>query len=105
MLMMETEEISETLASSSTSTRLIAREKFSEFVGFEVLTAVVMKSIIFWDMTPCNLLSCNRRFGGNIASNFRVEEIISARTSKQAELANLFAVKASNLTNRDFLMT
>jgi hypothetical protein len=23
------------------------------FVGFEVFTAVVMKSIIFWDMTPC----------------------------------------------------
>jgi hypothetical protein len=23
-----------------------------------------MKSIIFWDVTPCNLLSCKRRFGG-----------------------------------------
>jgi hypothetical protein len=22
-----------------------------------------MKSIIFWDVTPCSLLSCNRRFG------------------------------------------
>jgi hypothetical protein len=33
-------------------------------VGFEVSTAVVMKSIIFWDMTPRSLLSCNRRFGG-----------------------------------------
>jgi hypothetical protein len=28
-------------------------------VGFEVFTAVVMKSIIFWDVTPCSLLSCN----------------------------------------------
>jgi hypothetical protein len=34
------------------------------FVGFEVFTAVVMKSIIFWDVTPCSLLSCNRRIGG-----------------------------------------
>jgi hypothetical protein len=33
-------------------------------VGFEVLTAVVMTSIIFWDMTPCSQLSFNRRFGG-----------------------------------------
>jgi hypothetical protein len=33
-------------------------------VGFEVFTAVVMKSTIFWDVTPCCLLSCNRRFGG-----------------------------------------
>jgi hypothetical protein len=36
----------------------------SGFVRFEVFTAVVMKSIIFWDVTPCSLLSCNRRFGG-----------------------------------------
>jgi hypothetical protein len=33
-------------------------------VGFEVFTAVVMKSIIFWDMTPCSPFSFNRRFGG-----------------------------------------
>jgi hypothetical protein len=25
---------------------------------------LVVKSIIFWDVTPCSLLSCNRRFGG-----------------------------------------
>jgi hypothetical protein len=23
-----------------------------------------LKSIIFWDVTPCSLLRCNRRFGG-----------------------------------------
>jgi hypothetical protein len=33
-------------------------------VGFEVSTAVVMKSIISWDATTCSLLRCNRRFGG-----------------------------------------
>jgi hypothetical protein len=33
------------------------------YVGFEVFTAVVMNSIL-WGMTPCSLLSCNRRFGG-----------------------------------------
>jgi hypothetical protein len=33
-------------------------------VGFEVFTAVVMKSIIIWDMMPCSPLSFNRRFGG-----------------------------------------
>jgi hypothetical protein len=33
-------------------------------VGFEVFTAMVMKSIIFWDMTPRSLLSCNRSFWG-----------------------------------------
>jgi hypothetical protein len=34
------------------------------WVGFEVFTAVVMKSVIFWDVTPCSLLSFNRRLGG-----------------------------------------
>jgi hypothetical protein len=35
-----------------------------EIVGIEVFTAVVMKSVILWDMTPCSLSSFNRRFGG-----------------------------------------
>jgi hypothetical protein len=36
----------------------------STSVGFEVLTAMVMKSTIFWDITPCSPLNVNRRFGG-----------------------------------------
>jgi hypothetical protein len=32
-------------------------------VGFEFLTAVVMKSSIIWDITPCILLKVNGRFG------------------------------------------
>jgi hypothetical protein len=34
---------------------------FLALVGFEVLTAVVMKSTIFWDITPCSLLSLQSR--------------------------------------------
>jgi hypothetical protein len=30
-------------------------------VGFEVVTAVVIKSTIFWDITPCSPLKVNRR--------------------------------------------
>jgi hypothetical protein len=33
-------------------------------VGFEVLRAVLMKSAVFWDKTPCSLLRVNRRIGG-----------------------------------------
>jgi hypothetical protein len=33
-------------------------------VGFEVLIAVVTKSSISWDITPCSPLKGNRRFGG-----------------------------------------
>jgi hypothetical protein len=38
--------------------------KSDRHVRFEVLTAVVVKSSIFWDITPCSPLSVNRRFGG-----------------------------------------
>jgi hypothetical protein len=32
-------------------------------VRFEVFTAVTMRNVVFWDITPCG--SCkNRRFGG-----------------------------------------
>jgi hypothetical protein len=34
------------------------------FVGFKVLTAVVMKSIIFWNITSCSPVNGNQRFGG-----------------------------------------
>jgi hypothetical protein len=38
-------------------------EQFSYNIGCEVLTAVVIKSTIFWDITPCSLLKHNRHFG------------------------------------------
>jgi hypothetical protein len=33
-------------------------------VGFDYLTAVVMKSSVFWDIKPYSLMIVNRRFGG-----------------------------------------
>jgi hypothetical protein len=50
-------------------------------VGFEVFTAVVMKSINFWDITPCSPLSVNIS-EEHVASIFRVEEIRSARNQQ-----------------------
>jgi hypothetical protein len=32
------------------------------YTGFEVLTTVVIKSTVFWDITPFSLLKVNRRF-------------------------------------------
>jgi hypothetical protein len=32
-------------------------------VRFEVLTAVTMKNIVFWDVAPCRSCELNRRFG------------------------------------------
>jgi hypothetical protein len=48
----------------------------------EVLVAVVMKSCIFWDMTPCSPLKINRRFRGTC---FRIyEEAMHETSMKQA---------------------
>jgi hypothetical protein len=43
-------------------------------VRFEVLTAVVMKSSIFWDITPCSMLKSTDVSEKLIASIFRVEK-------------------------------
>jgi hypothetical protein len=47
-------------------------------VGFEVLTAVVMKSTICWDITSCSPLKVNRRFGGIYRFHLQGREIIRA---------------------------
>jgi hypothetical protein len=53
-------------------------------VGFEVFTAAVMKSIIFWDMTPCSPLSFNRRFGGTYRLHLQGRRNRFSKTSKRA---------------------
>jgi hypothetical protein len=51
-------------------------------VGFEVLTAVVMKSSNFWDITPCSPLKVNRRFGGTCLLHVQGQRIRQARSMK-----------------------
>jgi hypothetical protein len=41
------------------------------FVEFKVLTAVVMKSSVFWDIMPCSPLKVNRRFGRTYPLNLQ----------------------------------
>jgi hypothetical protein len=45
----------------------------SEIIGFEVLTPVVMKSFIVWDITPCSQLKSREVSEEHVASIFRVE--------------------------------
>jgi hypothetical protein len=56
--------VSQKLVSQNFVTYSLCRKMRQIIVGVEVFTAVVMKNIIFWDMTPCSTLSCTRRFGG-----------------------------------------
>jgi hypothetical protein len=59
-----------------------------------------MKSIIFWDMMPCSPLKVNRRLGGTYRPIFIVEEISSAKTSKQAGGMEICSSKTSVETQR-----
>jgi hypothetical protein len=55
-------------------------EDIGEYVGFEVLTAVVTNAVILWAIAPCSL-SVNRPFGRStsIISVFRVEIQVSKK--------------------------
>jgi hypothetical protein len=45
---------------------------------------VVMKSPIFWDITPCSPLKVNRRFGGIYRLNFHDRNISQARNQGES---------------------
>jgi hypothetical protein len=53
------------------------------YVGFEVLTAVVMKSTVFWDITPCNRLRVIRRFGGTYRLHHQGRRISRAENQRE----------------------
>jgi hypothetical protein len=57
----------------------VCKEAVVAYVGFEVLTAVVIKSNLFWDITPCSLLEVNRRFGGKYLRHLQGRRIIRVR--------------------------
>jgi hypothetical protein len=58
--------------------------RVSYYLGFEVFTTVVMKSIIFWNMMPCSPLSFNRRFGGTYRLHLQGRRNRFSKISKQA---------------------
>jgi hypothetical protein len=57
------------------------------YVVFEVLTAVVMKGSIFWDITPCSSLKVNRHFGRTYRLHLQSPRIIEAINQLAALLA------------------
>jgi hypothetical protein len=55
-----------------------------ELVGAEVLTVMVMKISIFWDITPCSPLKVNRLFGGTGLLHLKGRRISQARNQHDA---------------------
>jgi hypothetical protein len=92
----------ESLKYVATVEKLVPESKCNktENVGFEVFTAVVMKSIIFWDVTPCSLLSYNRRFGGTPAYLLVLAEIISSTLKMEAICSSETSVATQQTTWR-----
>jgi hypothetical protein len=54
----------------------------NDYVGVEVLTGVVMKSTIFWDITLCSPLKVNRRFGRTYRLHLQGRRISRARNQR-----------------------
>jgi hypothetical protein len=65
-----------------TTRRHISENRYLH-VGGEVLTAVVMNSTVFWDITSCSKLKTNRRFGRIYYPRCQGRKI--SRTSYQTE--------------------
>jgi hypothetical protein len=55
----------------------------NEFIGFEALIAVVMKSSIFWNVTPCSPFKFDRCFGGTYRLQLQGGRM--SRASNQSE--------------------
>jgi hypothetical protein len=58
--------------------RIILKWILKKYVGFEVLTEVVMKSTVFWYITPCSPLKVNRNFGGTYHHHLQGRRISGA---------------------------
>jgi hypothetical protein len=54
-----------------------------KFVGFEVLTVVVMKSCVFKDITPCSQSKFSRGFGGTCRLHLQFRGISQARNQHE----------------------
>jgi hypothetical protein len=63
---------------------LCTLQTFHRYLGFEALTAVVMKCSTFWDITQHSLLKVNRSFGKHIASIFRAKKWAKQEISAKA---------------------
>jgi hypothetical protein len=66
-------------------------KNMKKIVGFEVFTAVVMKSDIVWDITSCSPLKVNRRFGGTYRLYLQGRDINQARNQRSRSVFHLLS--------------
>jgi hypothetical protein len=78
-------------------------------VGFEVLTAVVRKSSIFWDITHCSLLKVNWHFGEKYCFHLPGRRVSQARNQRVASragflLCSFFDLKMETVSSSEMLV-
>jgi hypothetical protein len=82
-------------------TRLLNKRKSQTFLGVEVLTAVVLKSTVVWDVTQCSLLKINSGFEGTYRLHLQGRRISGARNRRENRcplLATYFHARAYSST-------
>jgi hypothetical protein len=57
-------------------------------VGFQFLTAVLMKNPIFWDITPCSPLKISRRFGETCRFHLQDRRLSQARNQHEVHVGS-----------------
>jgi hypothetical protein len=63
--------------------RLRERKKRMPLLGFEVLTAVIMKKSVCWDITSYIPLKVKRRFGGTYRIHFQGRRMSQAKNEPE----------------------
>jgi hypothetical protein len=78
------------------------------YVRFEILTAVVVKSSVFWDVTLCSSLKVNRRFGVTYYHHIQSRNKIQLVSRWQVDLCMTYSstlnseTKCCSKTSGDF---
>jgi hypothetical protein len=69
----------------------------TKYVGCQVLAAVVTKTLIFWDITPCSPLKVNQLFGGTCRLHCKSRKISQARNQHEAGSKQSPAIRKTSL--------
>jgi hypothetical protein len=67
------------------------------FVGFEVLTAMVMKSAVFSDVKSCRPVEVHRCFGGTYYLHFQGRMVSQAIDQQESGGSTAFLINVSEL--------
>jgi hypothetical protein len=72
-------------------------------VEFEVLTEVIMKNFVFWDVKPCILVKVSLRLGGYGRLRYRVEKFATHESSMKQAVYSSEMLEDFHSTTRPYI--